>query len=124
VPRGPCRITKNDTLVLPIRNARTNKFISVQYITPDGEKKYAKGHEKKGGCCILGNLDDPGTIAIVEGYTTGGQFFVDLIHPYASVFRNRMRIYPLLPVRVATQFALSPRRSRFALTRGLRSQAA
>ena len=56
---------------MPIRNAKTRKFMAVQYIYPDGKKRYSKNAEKKGGCCELGELDNADVIIICEGFATG-----------------------------------------------------
>lgn len=68
---GPCRLTTRGRIILPIKNASTRKFMAVQYIWPDGTKRYSKGAEKKGGCCELGELDCADIVYICEGFATG-----------------------------------------------------
>ena len=68
---GPCRITANGALVVPVTDAMSDKIISLQFIRPDGEKRFLAGGRVARGCCILG--DDPPHVlplVIAEGFAT------------------------------------------------------
>jgi phage/plasmid primase-like uncharacterized protein len=59
---------KNDSLIIPMMDSE-NRITSLQYIKPDGTKKYHPGGKIKGSTFII-----PGTtqkIYVVEGYATG-----------------------------------------------------
>ena len=60
----PCRITCNDALVVPVADAETDQIISLQYIRPDGEKRFLVGGRTSGGCCVLGDLNSDGTVRL------------------------------------------------------------
>ena len=85
VNRYRCRVTE-DRLVLLIRHAVTNKFMTVQYITPEGDKRFPTGSKTKGGCCILGSLDNNDPIVICEGYATGASIRQATKWPVAVTF--------------------------------------
>lgn len=71
VAPGPCRVTTTDRLVVPVADARTGEVISLQFIRPDGSKRFLAGGRTSGGCCILGELQGDDPVAICEGYATG-----------------------------------------------------
>ncbi len=57
-----------NALAIPVR-AATGQVSSLQYITPDGEKKFMPGGKVAGGCfSIKGNQD---VLYIAEGFATG-----------------------------------------------------
>ena len=53
VEPGPCRVTCNGALVVPVTDARTGELQSLQFIRPDGEKRFLAGGRAAGGCCEL-----------------------------------------------------------------------
>jgi putative DNA primase/helicase len=57
-----------EALALPIRNAH-GKLQSLQFIQPDGSKKYLPGGKKKGGYFSIGRPD--GVLCLCEGFATG-----------------------------------------------------
>ena len=63
VEPGPCRVMKNGTLVVPVRDVATDKLMSLQFIHVDGTKRFLKDSRTKRGCCILGDLDSGGFAA-------------------------------------------------------------
>jgi phage/plasmid primase-like uncharacterized protein len=69
VAPGPCRITSGGALAVPVHDLETGQIISLQFIQPDGEKRFLAGGRTAGGYCILG--DDDVTMVICEGYATG-----------------------------------------------------
>ncbi len=65
------KLDEHDNLVIPVRNIN-RKLQGLQYIKPDGSKKFLSGTAKKGNCSYLGK--NPGvaeTIIICEGWATG-----------------------------------------------------
>jgi phage/plasmid primase-like uncharacterized protein len=66
-PLGHIR-QKDDTLIIPMMNSQ-NEITSLQYIKPDGSKKYHPGGKVKGALVILPG--DNQKIYVVEGYSTG-----------------------------------------------------
>lgn len=59
-----------DLLLVPIR--KKQKLVSLQYVSPDGSKRFLSNGETAGGYCALAEAgDDFGVILICEGYATG-----------------------------------------------------
>ena len=69
VPAGPSRVTVNGALVVPVTDAATGEIISLQFIRPDGSKRFLAGGRTAGGCCVLDATAD-GKMVISEGYAT------------------------------------------------------
>ncbi|MBX9621344.1 MAG: DUF3987 domain-containing protein [Alphaproteobacteria bacterium] len=61
---------KSDQLIIPLRDI-TDTLWSLQYISPDGTKRFLTGGRKKGCFHTLGVLEDGKPLIIVEGYATG-----------------------------------------------------
>lgn len=59
-----------DVLIIPLKDI-TGKLWSLQWINPDGTKRFLSGGRKKGFFYHIGNLKDGDSIIIVEGYATG-----------------------------------------------------
>jgi putative DNA primase/helicase len=59
-----------DVLVIPIKDI-TGKLWSLQWLNPDGTKRFLSRGRKKGCFHHIGNLKDGDPIIIVEGYATG-----------------------------------------------------
>jgi putative DNA primase/helicase len=62
--------TDKDVLVIPLKDI-TGKLWSLQWINPDGTKRFLTGGRKKGFFHHIGNLKNGDPIIIVEGYVTG-----------------------------------------------------
>lgn len=67
-PHG-ARVTGDGRLVVPLFDA-DGSMASLQYIDADGGKLYHPGGQTGGKFWWLGNLDEPGTIYMAEGYAT------------------------------------------------------
>ena len=61
-------ITKDNLLLVPMRNVKTGAVQSLQTITPDGQKRFLAGGRAKGGVFNLGRSS---TRWYCEGYATG-----------------------------------------------------
>lgn len=66
---------KEDQLIIPLRDVE-GKLWSLQYISPDGTKRFLTGGRKKGCFHSIGQLEDGQTIIIVEGYATGASLYM------------------------------------------------
>ncbi len=58
----------NDSLVIPLRDPSSGQIRSLQFISPDGEKRFLKNGEKK-GCCFA--IKGSAQQYLAEGYATG-----------------------------------------------------
>ena len=67
-PHG-ARVTGDGRLVVPLYDA-DGTLASLQYIDNEGGKLYHPGGQTGGKFWWLGNLDEPGTIYLAEGYAT------------------------------------------------------
>jgi phage/plasmid primase-like uncharacterized protein len=72
---GPLKISGKD-LLIPIYNARTDQFQSIQRILPDGAKLFLEDGIMAGGYVVIGGRELPkgkhdGKFIICEGYATG-----------------------------------------------------
>jgi phage/plasmid primase-like uncharacterized protein len=70
-PHG-IRVDKENCLIIPMVGA-DRKVTSVEYIYPDGKKKFF--YQGKKGWFGIGNFDDAALIGIVEGFATGASVF-------------------------------------------------
>jgi putative DNA primase/helicase len=75
VTSGLCRVTSGGKLAVPVYDAVTDELISIQYISPDGDKRFLAGGRIQGGCAHFGFLTGAETIAICEGYATAATIF-------------------------------------------------
>lgn len=68
-----CRIGRDGALVVPLRRPFDPALVGLQFIQPDGAKRFLTGTAKHGAAHLIGDLpdDDSGTIALAEGYATG-----------------------------------------------------
>ena len=62
--------SKEGSLIIPIFDI-DGTIISIQYINPDGSKKFMPGGRVKGGYFTIGGIPEDSTISIVEGFATG-----------------------------------------------------
>jgi phage/plasmid primase-like uncharacterized protein len=59
-----------DSLLVPVWDPWRN-IVGMQFIFPDGTKKFKTGSVKAGNSFQIGNISDDGIIIICEGYATG-----------------------------------------------------
>lgn len=67
IPPGICRATATGSLAVPVFDV-DGKFTTLQYIRPDGDKRFMAGGRAAGGCCTIGTIKDK--VIICEGYAT------------------------------------------------------
>ena len=60
-----------DSLMIPMQNARGDLW-NVQFVHPDGTKRYLKGGMTKSLFAFIGEIKETGRIFIAEGFATGG----------------------------------------------------
>lgn len=67
-----CRIGRDGALVVPLRRPFDEALVGLQFIQPDGAKRFLTGTAKHGAAHLIGELpeDEAGTIALGEGYAT------------------------------------------------------
>lgn len=70
VAPGPCRVTTAGSLVVPVRDVASGDMVSLQYVRPDGEKRFLPSGRTAGGCCLIGDPTSGLPIVIAEGYAT------------------------------------------------------
>lgn len=66
IEAGPARVSRG-LLVVPVYNR--GDLVGLQYIAPDGTKRFMKDTEKKGGYCEVSGR--AGTVYVCEGFATG-----------------------------------------------------
>ena len=71
------KIGFGNTLIIPLYK-HDGELVSLQFIAPDGGKRFLSGGLKKGCFCVLGELTDK--ILICEGFATGASLFEDSGH--------------------------------------------
>lgn len=68
------KVTGDGRLIMPV--CKDSEIISLQYIAPDGEKRFHTGGETKGGGFLIGEIASPdATVCIAEGYATGASVY-------------------------------------------------
>ncbi len=72
IAAGPCKVTSGGALMVLVRDADTTKAISLQFIQPNGEKRFLTGGRTARGCCFLTPIT-AAPVVIAEGYATGHQ---------------------------------------------------
>lgn len=94
-------------LVVPVRDV-DGALHGLQFIAPDGGKKFLTGTPKKGRMHILGDITPYAPILICEGYATGASLHLATAHavavafdagnllPVAEMLRGRYPFNPLL----------------------------
>ncbi len=65
----------NDFLIVPLRDT-SGKLWSLQWIAPDGTKRFLTGGRKKGCFHTIGTLEKGKPIIVVEGYATGASVYI------------------------------------------------
>jgi len=82
-PHG-IRQTANSLLVIPM--AINHTIQSLQYITPDGQKRFLKDGQTQGCYHILGNLNSSQPLCIAEGFATAASIHQATEYPVAIAF--------------------------------------
>lgn len=65
------RVDKTGNLIISAVNPKTHKIESLQFISPDGEKRFLTGGKKSGNCHVIGKIEEDKPVLLVEGYATG-----------------------------------------------------
>ena len=73
----------NDKLVIPARDTN-GKVWTLQFIYPDGEKRFLSGGRKRGCYFAIGDVGDE--LLIAEGYATGASLYESTGKPVAVAF--------------------------------------
>jgi phage/plasmid primase-like uncharacterized protein len=68
--------TTNDSLVVPVQDSM-GKLTTMQFIYPNGEKRFLKDGKKKGCYSLLNPMTNPSIIAIAEGFATTASIIED-----------------------------------------------
>lgn len=79
------RVTGDGRLIVPLYNEQ-NELSSVQYISPDGEKKYHAGGAVKGCFNVIGDITQNEIIYIAEGFATAATAYETTGKPCISSF--------------------------------------
>ncbi len=92
---GGLRVNDQGILMLPMHDAQMT-IVGIQYIRPDGSKKFLTGSKKAGSFFILGKevLKSSRTINFAEGYATAASYHQDFSQPVIVAFDA----YNLTPV--------------------------
>jgi len=61
------------TLVIPIW--KSGKIVNLQFIAPDGKKRFLKGAPKKGAYYIVGEIEHADKVCIAEGFATAATIY-------------------------------------------------
>lgn len=70
-------------LLVPLRDEH-GALMTLQRITPDGDKRFLSGGQTKGGFCIIGDVAD--TLVVAEGYATAASIHEAAGLPVAVAF--------------------------------------
>jgi putative DNA primase/helicase len=81
-------------LVIPVRNAASH-LTSLQFIGPDGSKRFLTGGEVAAGYCAIGRPE--GTLCVCEGFATGASLREATGHAVAVAF-NAGNLLPVAKV--------------------------
>lgn len=99
---GPC-------LVIPLR-ASDGVLTSLQFIYPDGSKRFLPGGAKKGAFHVLGEIGPDSLLYLAEGYATAASLYLATDRPVvvafdagnlAAVAAALRRVYPAVRLVVA-----------------------
>ena len=74
----------NDALVIPMRDG--GELHSLQFIGPDGEKRFLTGGQVAGCYFSIGAVNESQTLCIAEGYATGATIHEATAHPVVVAF--------------------------------------
>jgi putative DNA primase/helicase len=76
---------QKDALVVPIRDA-AGKLYSLQWIAPDGTKRFLTGGRKKGCFHSIGAFEEGKPVYVTEGYATGASVHMATHAPVVIAF--------------------------------------
>jgi len=100
---------RGEMVVIPLKDA-AGKLWSLQFIAPDGTKRFLSGGRKKGCFHHIGVLEDGKPIVITEGYATGASVHMATHQPTIIAFdagnldpviEELKRAYPRSPILIA-----------------------
>lgn len=86
---------QGDALLVPITDG--SGLISLQYIMPDGTKRFASGGRTKGGWLLIGQIADDKSLLICEGFATAASLYEMTGQPVAVAF-NAGNLQPVAGV--------------------------
>lgn len=81
-----CAKLIGESLVLPVRDIEYGEMISLQFITPDGEKRYSVGSQVVGGNLPLGSFEGDDPLVVAEGFATGASIHAATNWPVCVAF--------------------------------------
>jgi putative DNA primase/helicase len=64
------RVDRFNNLVVPLRSI-AGELMSLQFITPKGDKRFKSGGSLKGNAAMIGSLKNATNLLVCEGYATG-----------------------------------------------------
>ncbi|MDT0635077.1 VapE domain-containing protein [Spectribacter hydrogenooxidans] len=73
-------------IVVPVRRASDDALVGLQWIDPDGAKRFLTGTPKQGACHFIGRADKNGAMLVCEGYATGASLHQATGLPVAVAF--------------------------------------
>jgi len=76
---------RGELVVIPIKDA-SGKLWSLQYISPDGTKRFLSGGRKKGCFHSISAFKNGDPIIVAEGYATGASVYMATSHPTVIAF--------------------------------------
>lgn len=100
---------RQNYLIIPLKDA-AGKLWSLQWIGPEGTKRFLPGGRKKGCFHSIGKLEDGKPFIIVEGYATGASITMATGWPTVIAFdagslgpviEELKRVYPKSPLLIA-----------------------
>lgn len=71
-------------LIIPVRS--DGKLCSLQFISPDGSKRFLSGGQVSGGYCSIGTAKGAHALCIAEGFATGATIHQATGYPVAVAF--------------------------------------
>lgn len=107
----PLKVMPDGTLVVPMwrYEGEQRHALGVQKILPDGTKRFNKGADQRGACCVFGTLKDGAPIVLTEGVATGLSireaepsravvcaFNAGNLQPVAELLRSRFPASPIV----------------------------
>lgn len=79
------RVTADGALIVPVCNAGGHT-VSLQFIAPDGGKRFLRDGATSGGCYAIGDPHTPGPVCIAEGYATAAAIHEATGYPVIVAF--------------------------------------
>ncbi len=85
-----------DSLAIPIYN-ESRQLINLQFITPDGDKRFLSGAKKKGCFSAIRKNNDTDVILIAEGFSTAASLHEETGH-YVAIALDKGNLLPTAQV--------------------------